>query len=51
MWTMVMDELKQLFLHDPKVEALLPRLQEAVDRGITTPGIAARRLLEAFRRP
>ena len=51
MWTMVMDELKQVFLHDPKVEALLPRMQEAVDQGITTPGIAARRLLEAFRRP
>jgi LAO/AO transport system kinase len=50
MWMLVMDDLKQLFLHDRQVEALLPQIQEAVAQGITTPGAAARRLLEAFKR-
>ena len=50
MWTLVMDDLKGLFLRDPKVETLLPQLQSAVAEGVTTPGAAARRLLEAFKR-
>jgi len=50
MWTLVMDDLKELFLHDRQVEALLPQIQEAVADGLTTPGAAARRLLEVFKR-
>jgi LAO/AO transport system kinase len=50
MWTLLMDDLKETFLRHPRVEALLPQLQESVAGGVTTPGAAARRLLEAFRR-
>ncbi|PLX78750.1 MAG: methylmalonyl Co-A mutase-associated GTPase MeaB [Desulfuromonas sp.] len=50
MWTLLMDDLKQMLLSDRQVEALLPQVQEAVARGTTTPGAAVRRLLEAFRR-
>ena len=50
MWTLLMDDLKETFLRHPKVEALLPQLQASVAAGVTTPGAAARRLLEMFRR-
>jgi len=50
MWTLLMDDLKETFLRHPKVEALLPQLQDSVASGVTTPGAAARRLLEVFRR-
>jgi LAO/AO transport system kinase len=50
MWTLVMDDLKDLFLRDRNVEALLGPVQEAVAGGITTPSAAARRLLEVFKR-
>jgi len=50
MWTLLMDDLRETFLRHPKVEALLPRLQDSVATGVTTPGAAARRLLEVFRR-
>lgn len=50
MWTLLMDDLKETFLRHPRVEALLPQLQESVAAGITTPGAAARRLMEVFRR-
>jgi len=50
MWTLLMDDLKETFLRHPKVESLLPQLQESVAAGVTTPGAAARRLLEVFRR-
>lgn len=50
MWTLLMDDLKETFLRHPKVEALLPQLQASVASGVTTPGAAARRLLEVFRR-
>ena len=50
MWTLLMDDLKETFLRHPKVESLLPQLQESVATGVTTPGAAARRLLEVFRR-
>lgn len=49
MWSMVSDNLKDLFSRDQAVEALLPTLQQDVAAGKTTPGAAARRLLEAFR--
>lgn len=50
MWTLLMDDLKETFLRHPRVEALLPQLQESVASGVTTPGAAARRLMEVFRR-
>jgi len=50
MWSLLMDGLKDLFRRDQKVEALLPQIQDAVAKGTTTPGAAARRLLEAFKR-
>ena len=50
MWTLLMDDLKDLFLRDKNVEALINPVQQAVAEGITTPSAAARRLLEAFKR-
>jgi LAO/AO transport system kinase len=50
MWTLLMDDLKETFLRHPRVEALLPQLQLSVAQGRTTPGAAARRLMEVFRR-
>jgi LAO/AO transport system kinase len=50
MWTLLMDDLKDLFMRDKKVASLLPQVQQGVSEGVTTPGAAARRLLSAFRR-
>lgn len=50
MWTLLMDDLKEMFLRDRNVEALLGQVQEAVASGVTTPSAAARRLLEVFKR-
>jgi LAO/AO transport system kinase len=50
MWTLLMDDLKEMFLRDRQVEGLLPQVQEAVANGVTTPSAAARRLLEVFKR-
>lgn len=50
MWSQVMDELKTLFLRDKKVAPLIDGIQTAVSTGTTTPGAAARRLIEAFKR-
>ena len=50
MWTLLMDDLKEMFLRDCNVEALLEQVQAAVASGATSPSAAARRLLEAFKR-
>ena len=50
MWTLVMDDLKELFMHDKNVASLMDQVQTGVSQGTTTPGAAARRLLEAFKR-
>lgn len=50
MWTLLTDDLKDLFHRHPRVEILLPQLQQAVADGQTTPGAAVRRLLETFKR-
>lgn len=50
MWSQVQDELKSLFMRDKKVAALIDGVQTAVSTGTTTPGAAARRLIEAFKR-
>jgi LAO/AO transport system kinase len=50
MWTLLMDDLKEMFLRDRNVEVLLEQVQAAVASGATSPSAAARRLLEAFKR-
>ncbi len=50
MWTLVMDDLKDLFLRDKNVAAMLEQVQAGISQGTTSPGAAARRLLGAFRR-
>jgi len=50
MWTLLMNDLKDLFLRDPQVESLVGPIQEAVASGVTTPSAASRRLLEVFKR-
>ena len=47
---LLLDDIKEMFLRDRNVEALLGQVQDAVANGTTTPGAAARRLLEAFKR-
>jgi len=50
MWTLLQDDLKELFIHDRNVAPLLPQVEQSVIEGRTTPGAASRRLLERFRR-
>jgi len=50
MWSLLMEDLKTLFLNHKEVRGLFPQVQEAVSQGITTPSAAARRLLDVFRR-
>jgi len=50
MWSLLMDDLKTLFLNHKEVKGIFPQLQEAVSQGITTPSAASRRLLDIFRR-
>ncbi|HVV71836.1 MAG TPA: methylmalonyl Co-A mutase-associated GTPase MeaB [Verrucomicrobiae bacterium] len=45
---LVRDELHRRFYADPKVQARLPGLQDALLRGETTPVLAARNLLELY---
>ena len=50
MWSLVQEELKDLFMRDKHVAGLIEQVQTGVSEGITTPSAAARRLLEAFKR-
>ena len=50
MWAMVMDDLKDLFMRDKNVAALIEQVQTGVKQGTTAPSAASRRLLEAFKR-
>lgn len=50
MWALLQDDLKLLFMQHRQVSSLLPQIQQAVEEGITTPSVAARRLLDVFRR-
>ncbi|HJV65304.1 MAG TPA: methylmalonyl Co-A mutase-associated GTPase MeaB [Geomonas sp.] len=49
MWSMLMDDLKSLFLSHHQVASLLGEVQQAVILGATTPSAASRRLLQTFR--
>lgn len=49
-WTMLMDDLKDMFMNNRHVEAMLPQVQEAVEKGIMHPSAASKRLLELFKR-
>ncbi len=50
MWALVMDGLKDLFRNDKNVAGMLDRVQTGVAAGTTSPSVAARRLIEAFKR-
>ena len=50
MWTLLQDDLKELFISDKNVAPLLPQVEQSVVEGRTTPSAASRRLLERFRR-
>lgn len=50
MWTLVQEDLKDLFIHNKNVAALLDQVQTGVSQGVTSPGVAARRLLDAFKK-
>ncbi len=50
MWALVMDGLKDLFRNDRNVAGMLDRVQAGVAVGTTSPSVAARRLIEAFKR-
>lgn len=50
MWTLVQEDLKELFRNDKNVASMLDQVQAGVLNGTTAPGAAARRLLEAFKR-
>ncbi len=49
MWSLLTDDLKDIFLHHPKVAEIFPQLRQAVAEGRTTPSAASRKLLEIFR--
>lgn len=50
LWTLVMDDLKELFMNNKNVQSKLPQIQDAVVQGITPPGAASKRLMELFKR-
>mgnify|MGYP000859478208 CR=1 FL=1 len=50
MWSLLMDDLKEMFMHHKNVRGILHQTQEAVAAGITTPSAASRRLLDMFRK-
>ena len=50
MWALVQEDLKELFRRNKNVAAMLDQIQSGVLQGTTSPGAAARRLIEAFKR-
>lgn len=50
MWSLLMGDLKTLFLEHAEVKAIFPQLQQAVAQGSITPTAASKRLLDIFRR-
>lgn len=50
MWSLLMDDLKIMFMQHKQVNSLLGQIQDAVAQGGTTPSAASRRLLDLFRR-
>ncbi|MDY0301665.1 MAG: methylmalonyl Co-A mutase-associated GTPase MeaB [Trichlorobacter sp.] len=50
MWSLVQEDLKYLFMRHKNVQGVLPQLLEAVEKGITTPSAASKRLMELFSR-
>lgn len=51
MWSQVQEGLERAFRGDPAVAQAIPDLEREVEASQTTPAAAARRLLEAFRKP
>lgn len=50
MWSLVMEDLKTLFMHHKNVKGVFQQIEEAVATGVTTPSAASRRLLDLFKR-
>ncbi len=50
MWSEIAATLVQSLKEDPEIQRLLPAMEEAVARGVTPPGVAARHLVQTFRR-
>lgn len=50
MWTLLQDDLRELFIRDKNIAPMLAQVEQSVIDGRTTPGAASRRLLERFRR-
>lgn len=49
-WTLLMDDLKEMFLTNKNVEVMFASVREAVEQGIMPPAAASKRLLELFKR-
>jgi len=49
-WTLLMDDLKEVFLSDKNVQGMFSQIQQAVVEGVTPPGAASKRLIELFKR-
>jgi len=49
-WTLLMDDLKEMFLTNKNVEGMFAGIREAVEKGIIPPTVASKRLLELFKR-
>ncbi len=49
MWSLLLEDLKSMFLENRHVKEIFPMLESTVEAGHTSPVVAARQLLEAFR--
>lgn len=49
-WTLLMDDLKEMFLTNRNVEGMFASVRDAVEQGIMPPAAASKRLLELFKR-
>ena len=49
-WTLLMDDLKDMFLSNRNVESMFESVREAVEKGVLPPAAASKRLLELFKR-
>ena len=49
-WSLLMDDLKEMFLTNKNVEGMFAGTREAVEKGIIPPSVASKRLLELFKR-
>jgi LAO/AO transport system kinase len=50
MWSLVMEELKNIFMNNDKIKVKIPQIQELVLSNKVSPTVAANRLLNEFKR-